>query len=252
MRSKQMVSRCLMLVCCICILFEFSISAFAEDPMMDAWVWNSESYRVMLYETPDLTNSSIYYHPYLLNGFQVRIQGGSDSGDSVCISFLEHTFWVDRKYVCMSLPENAKGYVFRSTTEDISLSSSSKDIIPSGTRIDVRGYLYDAVIICYNDEILEIHPASVQLREIATEAPEYLIPVADVIPLCKQELVNTYGLSESDIESMRIEFVSYSTLASPALYIIRFYTENEEIYTLHCNGEFGVIIYTNYSPQAVG
>ena len=89
MRRNQMVSRCLMLVCCICILFEFSISALAEDPMMDAWVWNSESYRVMLYETPDLTNSSIYYHPYLLNGFQVRIQGGSDSGDSVCISFLE-------------------------------------------------------------------------------------------------------------------------------------------------------------------
>lgn len=251
-RTKPRTSIGLFCYVFVCIVWAFLLTAYAEDPTPDAWVWNSESYRVMLYETPDLSTSSIYYHPYLLNGFPVQIQETSDSGESVCISFLEHTFWIDSKHISMLPPEDTGSHVYRSVTEDISLSLQNEEIIPLGTRVEVRGYIYDTVIVKYNGEILEIHPTSIQLREITYEAPDYLLSQAEVIPICKEKLIEVYGLTASDIESMRIEFVSYSTLSSPSLYIIRFCTDTGASYTIHCDGEFGVIIRTHYAPYGVG
>lgn len=252
MRAKQMVSICLAFTCCVCILFAFLLSARAENSTTNAWVWNGESYRVRIYETSDLTNENRFYSPYLLNGYPVRIQEWSNNGNSVCISFLKHTFWIDSTQILILPPEGTMYPVFRTTIEDISLSSPEGGYIPQGTQVDIRGYTGDSVIICYKGEILEIHPSILQLKEITYEAPEYLLPQTEIIHLCKQELVNIYGLSASSLESMRIEFVSYSTLSSPALYIIRFYTETGDIYTLHCDGEFGEIIDTHYSPYSVG
>ena len=252
MRANQTVSICLIISCCVCVLFVFSLPALAENTTINAWVWNGESYRVLIYETSELTNGNRFYSPYLLNGYPVRIKEWSDNGNSVCISFLNHTFWVDSKHIFILPPEGIGYPVFRTTIEDISLSSPEEGSIPQGTQVDIRGYTGNSVIICYKGEILEIHPSSLQIKEITYEAPEYLLPQTEIINLCKQELVNIYGLSPSSIESMRMEFVSYSTLSSPALCIIRFYTDTGEIYTLHCDGEFGEIIDTHYSPYSMG
>ena len=237
---------------CVCVVVFFSHTALADDSEMDVWVWNSDSYRVMLYETPDLTTSSIYYSPYLLNGFPVRVQEWSDSGDSVCISFLEHTFWINSEHVLQLPPEDIGYHVFRTVTEDISLFLQDEEIIPKGTRVVVRGYTYDTVIIDYNGVIIGIHPGCIQLREITYDAPEYLLSQVEVIGLCKNYLVEVYELEVSDVESMRVEFVSYSTLSAPALYIVRFYATDGAVYTLHCDGEYGVVIDSHVSPYAVG
>lgn len=239
------------LTCSVCVIVFFSHTALAEDSK-EAWVWNSESYRVMLYETPDLTTSSIYYRPYLLNGFPVRVQEWSDNGASVCISFLEYTFWISSEHVSMLPPEDMGYHIFRTVTEDISLLSQNEEMIPIGTQVDVRGYMYDTVIIDYNGEIFRIDPGCIQLREITYDAPEYLLSQVEVIVLCKNYLVEVYELEVSDVESMRVEFVSYSTLSAPALYIVRLYATDGAIYTLHCDGEYGVVIDSHVSPYAVG
>lgn len=235
----------------VCVIAFFSRTALAEDSI-DAWVWNSESYRVMLYETPDLTTSSIYYNPYLINGFPVRVREWSDSGDSVCISFLQYTFWISSEHVSMLPPEDMRYHIFRTVTEDISLLSQNGETIPIGTQVDVWGYTYDTVIIDYDGEIFGIDPGCIQLREITYDAPEYLLSQVEVIVLCKNYLVEIYKLAVSDVESMRVEFVSYSTLSAPALYIVRFYTTDGAIYTLHCDGEYGVVVDSHVSPYAVG
>ena len=252
MRTKQTARIYLVFACCICVLLVFLLPALAEDSVMYVWLWNSESYRVRLYESPHLTNANRFYSPYLLNGYPVRVQEWSESGNSVRVAFLNYTYWVDSKHICASPPVDTGYPIYRTTIEDISLPSPNKGTIPIGTRVNVRGYTGMSVIIDYGSEILEIHPSSLQLREITYDAPEYLLSQAEIIALCKQELMNVYGLSASSIETMRIEFVSYSTLSSPALYIIRFYTDAGEIYTLHCDGEFGNIIDTFYSPHSVG
>lgn len=239
------------LTCSVCVIMFFSHTALAEDSN-EAWVWNSESYRVMLYETPDLTNSSIYYSPYLINGFPVRVQEWSDTGDSVCISFLEYTFWINSEHVSMLPPEDIGYHIFRIATDDISLFSQNEETIPIGTQVDVRGYTYDTVIIDCDGEIYGIDPGCIQLREITYDAPEYLLSQVEVIALCKNYLVEVYELAEPDVESMRVEFVSYSTLSAPALYIVRFYATDGAIYTLHCDGEYGVVIDSHVSPYAVG
>lgn len=121
MRAKQMVSICLVFVCCVYILCAFSYPTLSETITMNAWVWNSESYRVRLYESPDLTNANKFYSPYLLNGYPVRIEEWNDSWNSVCVSFLGHSYWVDSKYICTSYPEGTEYPLYRTTIEDISL-----------------------------------------------------------------------------------------------------------------------------------
>lgn len=252
MRTRLTVSVCLAFVCCAYVLCAFFHPALAEDTIINAWVWNSERCRVRLYQNPDLTNDNRFYAPYLLNGYPVRILEWNESENSACVAFFEHTYWVDCKHICTSPPENAESPIYRTTIEEISLPSPNEGTIPTGTRVNIRGYLGLSVIIDYGGELLEIHPSSLQLREITYDAPEYFLSQAEIIALCKQDLMDVYGLSASSIENMRIEFISYSTLSSPALCIVHFYTDTGESYTLHYDGEAGLLIDTYYSPYGVG
>ncbi len=252
MSSRQTVTASLVLACCACILVAFVFPALAQDAATEAWVWNSESFRVMIYEADCLKNENRFYHPYLLNGFPVRVLDWSNNSESACISFLDKTYWVDSRYLVFSQPQDIECTLSRCTTKVINLPSQNGETIPIGTRVDIWGYTGDTVIIDYDGDLLPIHPTTLQWIEITYDAPEYLIPKADMIALCKQELVNKYGLSPSDVESMRIEFVSYSTVSYPSRYFIHFYTDTGESYSLDCDGEYCIILHSHYAPYGLG
>ena len=240
---------------CVAFLLAFiwgGQMAFAEQGMESgAFVWNNEGFRVPIYASADLCESNIFGCAYLLNGCAVNVVAHQTETHSICVSFLDGTYWVDEKHITRVPPVSSLTISY-GIIQDVPIGDQTETVIPKGTTVDIVGYSRQDVFVYWEGEYRAASPAAFEMVKISYDSPDYLVSKAEAISICLQHLQETYNITDDHAQTMRTEFLHYFTFGAPALYLIHFYTEEGEIYSYHFDGEYGAILYSSYAPYGVG